>query len=145
MNPSLDGSMDQSRLFIGLVLEKAQLAFLFLGRIRPPGEKETKIDLDAARLQIDILEMLQQKTRGNLTKEEEELLNDTLTELRLAYVEAVERQKQQSSTQAQPSTTVSSSSAASSDTSSSTSQSASPSKEEESDSGRRRFFKSYGP
>ena len=128
--------MDQSRLFIGLVLEKAQLAFLFLGRIRPPEEKETKIDLDAARLQIDILEMLQQKTRGNLTKEEENLLNDTLTELRLAYVEAVERQKQQPSPQAQPST---SSSTAQSD-SSSTTQSG-----EDSDSARRRFFKSYGP
>jgi hypothetical protein len=46
-------------------------------------------DLDIARHTIDLLAILQQKTKGNLTLEEQRLLENTLTELRFRYVQAV--------------------------------------------------------
>lgn len=48
-------------------------------------------DLDIARHTIDLLAILQQKTKGNLTLEEQRLLENTLTELRFRYVQAVEQ------------------------------------------------------
>jgi hypothetical protein len=47
-------------------------------------------DLGAARHSIDILAMLQEKTRGNLTIEEQRLIDNSLTELRFRYVQAAE-------------------------------------------------------
>jgi hypothetical protein len=49
-------------------------------------------DLEAARHSIDLLGILQEKTRGNLTLEEQRLLENSLTELRFRYVQAVEQQ-----------------------------------------------------
>jgi hypothetical protein len=46
-------------------------------------------DLDAARHAIDLLAMLQEKTKGNLTLEEQRLLENSLTELRFRYVQTV--------------------------------------------------------
>jgi hypothetical protein len=46
-------------------------------------------DLEMARHSIDLLGVLQQKTRGNLTLEEQRLLDNTVTELRFRYVQAV--------------------------------------------------------
>jgi len=54
-------------------------------------EQEPMPDLEGARHSIDLLGMLQEKTRGNLTLEEQRLLENSLTELRFRYVEAVER------------------------------------------------------
>ncbi len=48
-------------------------------------------DLDGARHSIDVMGMLQEKTRGNLTLEEQRLLENSLTELRFRYVQAVDR------------------------------------------------------
>lgn len=49
-------------------------------------------DLEAARHSIDLLGILQEKTRGNLTLEEQRLLENSLTELRFRYVQAAEEQ-----------------------------------------------------
>jgi len=49
-----------------------------------------KPDLKAARHAIDMLALLQDKTKGNLTLEEQRLLENTLTELRFRYVQAFE-------------------------------------------------------
>ena len=46
-------------------------------------------DLDAARHTIDLMAMLQDKTKGNLTLEEQRLLENSLTELRFRYVQTV--------------------------------------------------------
>ena len=60
-----------------------QLGLLFFG-----GEAEkTKPDLELARHTIDTLSMLLEKTKGNLTPHEDQLLSGSLSELRLAYIE----------------------------------------------------------
>ena len=56
-------------------------------------EEEPPRDLDLARHTIDLLGMLQEKTRGNLTLEEQRLLENSLTLLRFRYVQAVEDSK----------------------------------------------------
>jgi hypothetical protein len=53
------------------------------------GQKQEP-DLGAARHSIDILAMLQEKTKGNLTLEEQRLIDNSLTELRFRYVHVVE-------------------------------------------------------
>lgn len=79
-----------SALFAQLVMQQANMAMLLLGKVPNPQTGETIRDIEAARLFIDQLEMLQEKTRGNLSKEEEQLLKQSLMSLHMAFVEAVE-------------------------------------------------------
>ena len=74
--------------FIEFVMMHAQNAALFLGQIPNPKTGEPEINLDLARMFIDQLEMIQEKTRGNLTNEETMVLRNTLSNLQMAYVEA---------------------------------------------------------
>lgn len=77
-------------LFAQLILQQTNMAMMLLGKIAHPESGQVYKDVDAARLFIDQLEMLESKTRGNLTKDESGLLKQSLMNLRLAFVEAVE-------------------------------------------------------
>jgi uncharacterized protein DUF1844 len=74
--------------FIEFVMMHAQNAALFLGQIPNPKTGEAEINLDLARMFIDQLEMIQEKTRGNLTNEETTVLRNALSNLQMAFVEA---------------------------------------------------------
>jgi hypothetical protein len=76
--------------FAQLVMQQANMATMFLGKTPHPETGEVMKNLDAARLFIDQLEMLEVKTKGNLDKDEAALLKQSLMSLRLAFVEAVE-------------------------------------------------------
>ena len=75
--------------FVGFVLSLAHTAAFHFGDVPDPvtGESGTA-NLAAAQQIIDILALLEQKTRGNLTAEERQLLEQLLYELRMRYVEA---------------------------------------------------------
>lgn len=75
--------------FAAIALSFASSALLHLGLVANPetGEPGEK-NLPLARHAIDLLELLQQKTRGNLSDDEAELLTNLLTELRVRYVES---------------------------------------------------------
>jgi hypothetical protein len=90
--PQMDGSREEvmSALFAQLVMQQANMAMMLLGKVAHPETGQVIKDIDAARLFIDQLEMLEAKTRGNLTKEESNLLKQSLMSLRLGFVEAVE-------------------------------------------------------
>lgn len=62
-------------------------AYMSLGMLRNPYQPQAKLDPGAARQMIDILTLLQEKTAGNLTPEEEDFLATHLGELKLAYVQ----------------------------------------------------------
>lgn len=62
-------------------------AYMSLGMLRNPYQPQAKVDPGAARQMIDILNLLQEKTAGNLTPEEEDFLTTHLGELKLAYVQ----------------------------------------------------------
>ena len=62
-------------------------AMFQLGLLPGPSGERIPADLGNARRTIDLLEVLEQKTRGNLTPEEARLLDDVLADLRMGYVE----------------------------------------------------------
>ena len=79
-----------STLFGHLVVQQSNMAQMLMGKVAHPETGQTFKDLDAARLFIDQLEMIEVKTKGNLTPEESGLLKQSLMALRLAFVEAVD-------------------------------------------------------
>jgi Domain of unknown function (DUF1844) len=79
-----------SALFAQMVIQQANMAMMLLGKVPHPRTGKTEQDIDAARMFIDQLEMLEVKTKGNLSREEEQLLKQSLMALRMAFVESVE-------------------------------------------------------
>jgi hypothetical protein len=74
-----------------LVLSLRMQAEMQLGLVHFGEEKDRpEPDFDAARHAIDLLAILQEKTKGNLTIEEQRLLENSLTELRFRYVQAAQ-------------------------------------------------------
>jgi hypothetical protein len=80
-----------SAMFASLVIQQSNMASIFLGLTPHPQTGQIAQDLEHARYFIDQLEMLEAKTRGNLDKMEQGLLKQSLTSLRLAFVEAVSK------------------------------------------------------
>jgi hypothetical protein len=80
----------QSALFAQLVMQQSNLAMMLLGKVPHPESGQPMRDLEAAKLFIDQLEMLEAKTKGNLNKEEDALLKQSLMALRMAFVGAEE-------------------------------------------------------
>ncbi len=75
--------------FAALVAQYEALGLIGLGKLADHPDGEAHVELARARAAIEILQMLERKTRGNLTAEEERELRRVLTTLRLNYVEAV--------------------------------------------------------
>jgi len=79
-----------SAQFAGLVIQQTNLALMLLGKSPHPETQKTMLDIEGAKMFIDQLEMLEVKTQGNLRKDESKLLKQSLTALRLAFVQAVD-------------------------------------------------------
>ena len=80
---------EQTVSFIGFVISLAHTAAVQFGDVAGPGDQApADANLPAAQQMIDILTLLEQKTRGNLTAEERQVLDQVLYELRLRYVQA---------------------------------------------------------
>lgn len=92
--PADSGEMSREEFFSGLfaqlVIQQVNMAMMLLGKVPHPETGKSLKDIEAARLFIDQLEMLEAKTKGNLSKEESGLLKQSLMSLRLAFVEAVD-------------------------------------------------------
>ena len=73
----------------GLVSLLASQAFFALGVMRTEADKDKEIepDLEMARYHIDLLAMLEEKCKGNMTEEEQRLLGGTLNQLRMIFVQ----------------------------------------------------------
>jgi hypothetical protein len=69
-----------------LVQLLASQAMLAMGKMQVPGQPELKVDLNAAKHFVDLLGVLEEKTKGNLTSEEAAMLNAVAHELRMIYV-----------------------------------------------------------
>jgi hypothetical protein len=79
-----------SALFAQMIVQQANMAMILLGKTPHPQTGRTMHDLEAARMFIDQLEMIEAKTKGNLTKEEQTLLKQSLLSLHMAFVQAAE-------------------------------------------------------
>lgn len=78
-------------LFAQMVMQLASTALVMMGRAPNPMTGKTEADLEAAQLFVEQLEMLDAKTRGNLSPEEEHLLKQHLMSVRMAFVETVQQ------------------------------------------------------
>ena len=76
-------------LFAQLAMQSASMALVLMGKAPNPMTGKTETDLDGARLFIEQLEMLEAKTRGNLSAEEQHLLKQNLMHVRMSFVETV--------------------------------------------------------
>jgi hypothetical protein len=82
-------------LFIQLVLQNQQLAMMGMGKIKNPMADKIERNLDFAKLAIDTLDMIAEKTKGNLGEYEDKLLTEVIRELKLNYVDEVEKDKKE--------------------------------------------------
>jgi Domain of unknown function (DUF1844) len=85
-------SGELSQRFIEFVMMHAQNAALFLGQIPNPKTGEGEVNLELAKMFIDQLEMIREKTRGNLSNEESTVLRNTLSNLQMVYVDVAQKE-----------------------------------------------------
>ena len=74
--------------FPSFILSLYSSGLVQLGKVEDPSTGKKAVNLDMAQHSIDMIAMLQEKTTGNLTEDEDNLLRALLSELRMAYVEA---------------------------------------------------------
>jgi len=79
--------------FMAFVMSLNTSALFHLGEIADPVTKETLIDLPLARHAIDTLVLLQEKTKGNLETDEDDMLNNILLDVKLRFVAVAKAKK----------------------------------------------------
>ncbi len=90
----MEDSVTSDLTFSGFVLSLATTAAVHFGDIPDPATgQRADADLEAASRIIELLTMLQEKTKGNLIDQEEKLVDDLLYELRLRFVRAQQDDK----------------------------------------------------
>ncbi len=72
--------------FGSFILSLSTTAFIHLGEVSDPTGKQKMVNLEAAKQMVDIIQMLKEKTEGNLTQEESSLIDNLLYELKLKYM-----------------------------------------------------------
>ena len=77
-------------LFAQLIMSLSSSAMQQLGKLVDPATRKAEVDLEGAQMTIDMLSMLDEKTRGNLDKDEEGMLRSILSSLQMNYVETME-------------------------------------------------------
>ena len=74
--------------FNGLIFSLSSSALIYLGEVPDPNTNRKTKDLELAKHTIDTISMLKEKTKGNLTEEEEKFVDSVLADLRWRYVKA---------------------------------------------------------
>lgn len=92
----------RSPAFENLVRSLGQNAAMLLGGYADPRTGQPMLDLEGAREMIDMLDVLREKTRGNLAAEEDSLLLDVLGNLKLAFMEMAKAAAQHEKAQTRP-------------------------------------------
>lgn len=88
-NPLANGQL----LFMQLIMQNHQIAMMAMGKLKNPVANKIDRNLDYAKVSIDTLDMLAVKTKGNLSDYEEKHLTEVLKELKLNYVEEINKDK----------------------------------------------------
>ena len=80
---------DTSQEFLILVTSLSTAAMSSLGKLQNPMTGKIEKNLDAAKQQIDMISMIETKTKGNLSQEESRYLSEVITQLKVNYVQEV--------------------------------------------------------
>ncbi len=84
-------------LFMQLVVQNQQIAMMSMGKIKHPVTDKIERNLELAKISIDTLDMLKVKTKGNLSSYEEKYLEEVIRELKLNYVDEVNKDQKEKS------------------------------------------------
>lgn len=87
MNSTPETAEMQKALFMQLVMMLSSSTMQYMGKLMNPMTGKTELNLEAAQATIDVLVMIEAKTRGNLDRDEERFIKNTLATLQLNYVE----------------------------------------------------------
>jgi hypothetical protein len=85
--PEKEEELEGALTFPIFIQSLAQQAMMQLGMIPMPHSGQRELQLEAARDTIDVLSLMRTKTKGNLTAQEEQLLEGIIYELRMTYVQ----------------------------------------------------------
>jgi hypothetical protein len=77
--------------FLSLVMSLATAAWSQLGKVPHPATQKIEKDLEQARISIEFLRMLQEKTEGNLSVKEQELIDNTVADLELNFADEIRK------------------------------------------------------
>ena len=77
--------------FLSLVMSLATAAWSQLGKVPNPATQKIEKDIDQARMSIEFLRMLQEKTEGNLSVKEQELIDNAVADLELNFADEVRK------------------------------------------------------
>lgn len=77
--------------FSSFLLSLASAVLMHLGAVPDPLTRKQEVNLDLARQTIDVLNILEEKTKGNLTDQEEKIFANVLADLRIRYVNAIKK------------------------------------------------------
>jgi hypothetical protein len=89
----MDEMNTNEALFLQLVMQNQQMAMMSMGKIKNPLSDKVEKNLEYAKMSIDTLDMLAVKTKGNLSEYEEKFLNEVMKDLKLNYVDEVDKEK----------------------------------------------------
>jgi len=88
-----DKTQNKEELFFHLIFMFQTAALQQMGKLINPITKQVERNLEQAKYSIDILELLQEKTKGNLTEEEKKYLDNVLFDLRMNYLEELKKEE----------------------------------------------------
>ncbi len=80
-------------LFVQLILQFQTSAMVGLGKLPNPITQKIEKDLEAAKLSIDMIDMIKAKTKGNLSDDEERLITQISKDLKLNYVDELDKEQ----------------------------------------------------
>lgn len=103
MEDDMEQNTTNEIMFIQLVMQNQQIAIMSMGKLKHPVTDKIERNLELAKISIDTLDMLKVKTKGNLSEYEEKYLDEVIRELKLNYVDEVNKDhknKQESGKQA---------------------------------------------
>jgi hypothetical protein len=82
-------------LFMQLVMQNQQIAIMSMGKLKHPVTDKIERNLDLAKVSIDTLDMIKVKTKGNLSVNEERFLDEVIRELKLNYVDEINKDEKE--------------------------------------------------
>jgi len=82
-------------LFMQLIMQQQQWAMISMGKLKNPMSDKIERNLEMAKYAIDTLDMLATKTKGNLGEYEDKFVSEVLRELKLNYVDEIEKNKKE--------------------------------------------------
>jgi len=85
------------QLFFQLILQFQTSAWIGLGKLPNPITQKIERDLESAKLAIDMIDMIKVKTKGNLTEDEDRLITQISRDLKLNYVDELEKELKEKS------------------------------------------------